>query len=44
LGDEERCLAAGMDGYVSKPVQVEQLLSTIDAVLSHGPGVPIRTG
>jgi CheY-like chemotaxis protein len=33
-GDEERCLAAGMDGYVSKPIQVEQLLSTIDGVLS----------
>jgi two-component system, sensor histidine kinase and response regulator len=32
-GDEERCLAAGMDGYVSKPFQVEQLLATIDRVL-----------
>ena len=33
-GDEERCLAAGMDGYVSKPIQVEQLFATIDSVLS----------
>ena len=33
-GDEERCLAAGMDGYVSKPIQVEQLVATIDSVLS----------
>jgi CheY-like chemotaxis protein len=33
-GDEERCLAAGMDGYVSKPIQVEQLVATIDNVLS----------
>jgi two-component system sensor histidine kinase/response regulator len=33
-GDEERCLAAGMDGYVSKPIQVEQLFATIDTVLS----------
>ena len=32
-GDEERCLAAGMDGYVSKPIQVEQLFATIDRVL-----------
>jgi CheY-like chemotaxis protein len=33
-GDEERCLAAGMDGYVSKPIQVEQLVATIDSVLT----------
>jgi CheY-like chemotaxis protein len=33
-GDEERCLAAGMDGYVAKPLQVEQLLAAIDRVLS----------
>jgi PAS domain S-box-containing protein len=33
-GDEERCLAAGMDGYVSKPIQVERLVATIDSVLS----------
>jgi CheY-like chemotaxis protein len=32
-GDEERCLAAGMDGYVSKPFQVEELFATIDGVL-----------
>jgi two-component system, sensor histidine kinase and response regulator len=33
-GDEERCLAAGMDAYVSKPIQVEQLFSAIDRVLA----------
>ena len=33
-GDEQRCLAAGMDGYVSKPIQIEQLFKTIDSVFS----------
>ncbi len=28
--DRDRCLAAGMDGYVSKPLQVERLLETIE--------------
>jgi signal transduction histidine kinase/CheY-like chemotaxis protein len=29
-GDRERCLAAGMDGYVAKPVNPQQLLAEID--------------
>jgi CheY-like chemotaxis protein len=33
-GDEERCLAAGMDGYVSKPFQAEEVFAMIDRVLS----------
>jgi CheY-like chemotaxis protein len=34
-GDEERCLAAGMDGYVSKPFQPEAVFATIDRVVSR---------
>jgi CheY-like chemotaxis protein len=29
-GDQERCLAAGMDGYISKPIRVQELLATVE--------------
>ena len=32
-GDHERCLKAGMDGYVTKPVKAETLFSAIEAAL-----------
>jgi len=32
-GDEERCLAAGMDGYLSKPMNGKELLAVINSVL-----------
>jgi len=31
-GDRERCLAAGMDGYVSKPINPRQLFAVIREV------------
>ena len=31
-GDRERCLEAGMDGYVSKPVRAKELFEAIDAM------------
>jgi CheY-like chemotaxis protein len=31
-GDRERCLAAGMDGYVSKPIQAQKLFEVIEAL------------
>ena len=33
-GDDERCLAAGMDHYISKPVRAQELYQTIEAALS----------
>ena len=31
--DRDRCLEAGMDEYVTKPIRIGQLRETIDAVL-----------
>ena len=32
-GDRERCLAAGMDGYLTKPIKLAQLVEAIESVL-----------
>ncbi|HEV2991384.1 MAG TPA: two-component regulator propeller domain-containing protein [Candidatus Angelobacter sp.] len=34
-GDRERCLAAGMDGYIAKPISQEELIRIIGEVLSN---------
>ncbi len=33
-GDRERCLAAGMDGYVSKPIQPQELFEAIEGLVA----------
>jgi len=34
-GDRERCIEAGMDGYIAKPIQSTQLYQVLDEVLSE---------
>ena len=33
VGDQERCLASGMDGYTSKPIRTSELFATIERIL-----------
>jgi PAS domain S-box-containing protein len=42
-GDRERCLEAGMDGYVSKPIDLESLAMAVEAVFSRSrpPAAPV---
>src|SRR5258708_2932679 len=43
-GDLERCLAAGMDGYLTKPINPKDVFATVDRVLeslkTHPPNAP----
>ena len=41
-GDQERCLAAGMDGYVSKPIRTDSLFEEIDRCISGASATPIE--
>ena len=49
-GDREQCLAAGMDGYVSKPINSNDLFTTIESVFdgtaarNQPPAEPVAVG
>lgn len=38
-GDRERCFAAGMDGYISKPIEVDGVLKLVAEIASSQPRV-----
>jgi signal transduction histidine kinase/ligand-binding sensor domain-containing protein/CheY-like chemotaxis protein len=43
-GDRERCLEAGMDGYVSKPVEAQKLYAEIERIISGSAETERRRG
>ena len=38
-GDKERCLAAGMDYYLTKPMRTQELLAVLDEISKHSVAV-----
>ena len=33
VGDQERCIASGMDGYISKPIRTSEMFGAIERML-----------
>jgi PAS domain S-box-containing protein len=43
-GDRERCLEAGMDGYMSKPLRADELFAVIDDRFASAPSAAVVSG
>lgn len=43
-GDRERCMAAGMDDYIAKPVQVSELIEKLNKVTPQSSAGPMDIG
>jgi two-component system sensor histidine kinase/response regulator len=43
-GDREKCLEAGMDAYVSKPFELEELFAVLEPILARRAGTPPSLG
>jgi len=41
-GDQELCLSAGMDDYVSKPIRTSELISKIETALTNRVSLPLK--
>jgi CheY-like chemotaxis protein len=38
-GDREKCLAAGMDGYISKPTRMEAIIEALEGCSNKDGGL-----